>query len=243
MWSEEQIADHVKAAELLLEIKDLAFEFIREREKISEWDVQQFILKKFLEFGLVSDKVPPIIAFRESTANAHYFPGKDPNVIADGDLVMIDIWGRLDKKGAPFADITWMGFRGEKVLEEFSKVWDVVLRVRDESIELVRDRAREGRMPLGCEVYGVTNDVLAEEGFGKDNHYTGHSLGLNDCHGEEAHLTSFNEKELFRNLGYTIEPGIYLDGKFGIRSEIDFYVSGDGDVVLTAGLQRDIILV
>lgn len=243
MWTDNQIENHRESARLLLRIKDLSFEYIRDNSSVNEYDVQQFIIKKFEEFGLKSDRHLPIVAFGKNTANVHHFPEKDSNIIRDGDLIMIDIWARLNVKGAPFADITWMGYRGENIPEAISKLWDVVVRVRNESIDCVRNNLRKSKLPIGRDIYLITNDVMREEGFGKDRHYTGHSLGLTSAHGNRAHLKPSNNKELIKNLGYTIEPGIYLEGNVGLRSEIDFYISEDGEMVLTTDLQKDIVLV
>jgi len=205
--------------------------------------VQQFILKKFKKFELKSNKIPQIVAFGENTANAHYFPKKNSKSIKKGDLIMIDIWARLNLPDAPFADITWMGYRGDKLPKDFQRSWDIVLKVRDKSVQCVRNNLKNGKPPLGKEVYQITNDILEKEGFGKKRHYTGHSIGFTSPHGNGGHLTLSNKKQLLKNLGYTIEPGIYIEHKFERRSEINFYISDDNKVILTTDLQRKILLV
>ena len=226
MWSEEQIRNHCEVAKLLLRIKDLAFDFIREKKGVNELEVQEFILERFSELGLVSDSDPPIVAFGINSCNVHYYPGEDSRALEDGDLVMIDTWARLNVEGAPFADITWMGFRGEVVPDEILKIWDVVLKVRDDALECIGDDLDVS----GRDVHSIFKRTVIDGGFGeKEAHALGHSLGFDGPHGEDGNLNDANNDSLIRNLGYTIEPGIYIEGKFGIRSEIDFYVSGDGE--------------
>jgi len=243
MWNETQIKNHQEAARLLLKIKDSSFNYIRNNDSVNEYGVQQFIIGKFKEFGLKSDRDPPIVAFGKNTADAHYYPKRESMVIKKGDLIMIDIWARLNVKSAPFADITWMGYCGKKVPEKISKLWEVVVRVRDESIECVRDNLAKGKLPKGRDIYLITNDIMREEGFGRDKHYTGHSLGLTSAHGNRAHLKNSNGRELVKNLGYTLEPGIYLEGNIGLRSEIDFFISEDKKMILTTDVQKEIILI
>lgn len=245
MWSLEQIEKHNKVSGLLYEIKGLVFDFIGENSEVSEWEVCEFVLRKFEESGLVLDMGIPIVAFNESSANVHYYPEKDGSIkICDDCLIMIDIWARLNVEGSPYADITWMGFYGKEIPDEIRRVYDVVILARDSCLDYLRVVLNEGRIPSGKEIDDVAREVIEREGYGdRFLHTTGHSLGFASPHGKEGGLSFKHNEQLKVNLGYTIEPGIYLEEKFGVRSEICFYISEDLELVVTTEPQKEIELI
>lgn len=230
MWSTRDIKNHLEVSKKLYIIKDLAFDYLY--EGVSEYEVMQFILKKFKELDLIIDNDDvPIVAFNENTSIVHYFPKKKSKKLKKNSIVLIDIWARL-KKGGPYADITWMGYYG-KVPLKVKKIFDIVVKARDKSLAYVKREVSKGTMPIGCEANRITSDVLDSYGYLKQfDHFTGHSLGNYSCRGIKAGLRPSNKKKLLK-MGYTIEPGIYLKGNFGVRSEIDFYISGKKVIVST----------
>lgn len=244
MWTKEQIENHREAARRLKKIVDATFGYIEKNKKnVMEKDVQLFIYEKIKEYNLVIDKTPVIVAFNKNSANPHYHPTKESNKkLKNGDVIMIDLWARLDKKHAPFADITWMGFCGKKVPKKTQKVFDIVIHARDEGIKFIKKELKNKKMPAGNKTDKIVRDHIHHHGYGeKFIHSTGHSLGLHGPHGNLRRLRENAKKPLHQNVAYTIEPGIYLDGEFGMRSEIDFYVSSDWRFVLTTENQKKII--
>ncbi len=244
-WTKAQIELHEKAAKLLDEIVGGAFDFIKERKNVSEYDVQQFIVKEFEKNNLIGDKDPPIVAFDESAAEPHYFAKeKESRILGERGMVLIDVWAKLDIEKAPYADITWIGHKGE-IDKKVQKVFDVVLEARDKCIEFIKRELAKGKMPNGGECDEVVRKVIDENSYlDKFLHGTGHSLADNDVHGYYPYLNfkSFG-LELLKNVGYTIEPGIYLKGEFGVRSEIGFYIDDGMEFVLTSPLQKKIVKV
>lgn len=244
MWTNEQIKNHKEAAKRLKKIVDLAFLTIRENKNILEKEVQDFVYQKIKELRMVTDKInPQIVAFGLSSAMPHYHPTEKSNKkIKRGDIVKIDVWARLKKKGAPFADITWMGYCGGNVPKNVQKIFDIVIGAREEGVRFIKKELKKKNIPLGKEVDKVVRDYIHKHGFGeKFIHGTGHSLGLHGPHGSLRKIRQNAHKPLHKNVAYTIEPGIYLEGKFGIRSEIDFFINDKLEIVITTALQKKII--
>jgi len=156
--------------------------------------------------------------------------------------VLLDLWGKLDKAGAVFADITWVGFTGRTVPERFVNAFDAIRDARDAAVALVKEGARAGRDLRGWQVDRAARQVLEDSGYGKFVlHRTGHSLGEN-VHGNGTHLDDYethDERRIVPRTGFTIEPGLYFE-RFGVRTEINVY-RGDRDAEVTGERQQDIV--
>jgi len=232
------------ALEKLEVIMARAFEFISSRVgKVSERDVQKFILKEFDKEGLVLDKDKPIVAVNESASNPHYFPGKRSKKIHRGDLVLIDIWARLKKKGSVYADITWMGVVGSELDGKRKNAFKEVIKARDLGVKFIRSELKEGRIPTGKEVDKVVRDYFKGRGLDKYFiHSTGHSLGFKSPHGDDFNLSKKCRKKLKVGIPFTIEPGLYFPGEFGVRSEIDCCIDSDKKLVVLGKVQRGLVM-
>ncbi len=248
-WNDEQTRDNAETADHLRQIVDLAFRFIGERirssGKLTEYDVQQFMLGEIRRRGLTTDS-DPNCSVNANSANPHYEPTKDIHApIREGDFVLLDLWAKKEKQGSVYADITWTGFLGPAVPDEYSKIFDVVKGARDAALERVRS-AFVGKEELrGWQVDDAAREVIEKAGYGKYFiHRTGHSIG-EEIHGNGANMDNLetrDERKVMPRTSFSIEPGIYLPGKFGIRSEIDVVVKGDGTVVVTGlPMQESII--
>lgn len=244
MWTEEQIKLHMQAAKNLIEIKDLTFQYIKENKNISEYEVQQFILGKIKEFRMEIDKDPPIVAFDEDSATPEFYPKKASKKLKQDTFILIDLWAKLNKKDAPFADITWVAYYGKKVPDEIKRVFNIAIKARKNTLDYIKGYLKNNKSPpIGKDADNACARIISDEGYGSNIlHYTGHSLGVFDDHGPEPNcLRKESTTALSINLGYTIEPGIYLKDKFGIRSEIDFYISKDNELIVTTDTQKEII--
>ena len=240
VWTDEQYSDNIETAKHLRQIVDKTFRFIRDRiagkSATTEYDVQQYMLSEFDSRGLTTQD-PPNCSVNANAANPHYEPTKEINTsLKEGDYVLIDLWAKKKKTGSVYADITWMGFLGKDVPEEFEKVFQVVRGGRDAALKLVRDRFKAGQAVYGYEVDDAARNFIAEKGYGRDFvHRTGHNIGQ-EIHGNGTHmdnLETHDERRVLPRTSFSIEPGVYLRDKFGVRSEIDAYISEDGDVVVT----------
>lgn len=248
VWSKEQLDSHVKACENLKAIVFESFALIKnsvmQQRTINEYEVQQFIWRRYEELGMLSNS-PCIVAVNEHSGLPHYQPDKENfSEIKSGDFVLIDLWAKLKEPfNACYADITWTGFVGERVPEPHRKVFNIVAAGRNAALELVRNRVSEGAVLYGWEVDEAARSTIAGLGYGDFFiHRTGHSIGL-EVHANGANMDNLETKEerkVLPNTCFSIEPGVYLK-EFGVRSEIDVFV-GEGEVVVAASpIQTEII--
>ena len=246
VWDEEALRTHREASERLYRIKDRAFALVGERlgagTAVSEFEIQQAMVRWFEEEGLVTDS-PPVVAAQESSGNPHYLPtDTDTRAIQRDEIVLLDLWGKLDVAGAVFADITWVGYTGSPVPTEYASVFRVAREARDAAIALVMDSTRAGQELRGWEVDRAARSVINDAGFGEYFvHRTGHSLG-EAVHGNGVHMDDYethDDRRLLPGTGLTIEPGIYLD-RFGVRTEVNMYV-GQKNAHVTGPLQEDLV--
>ncbi len=244
VWSDEALATHRAAAERLYRIKDRAFGLIRDRagRGLNEYEVQQAMVKWFADEGLVSESAPCVSA-QENAGNPHYQPTATAHrAINTGEIVLLDLWGKLATPGAVFADITWMGFTGPEVPVKYAKAFGVARDGRDAGVEFVMNAAREGRELRGYEVDRATRAVIERAGYGPQFiHRTGHSLG-EEVHGNGVHMDDYethDERRLIPGTGFTIEPGIYTS-EFGVRTEINMFV-GERSAEVTGPMQTEIV--
>jgi len=244
-WTDEQIRQHKTAAILLCEIMDEAFEFIRQNSSVTEYEVQQFILDKYNDNEMTTENDPPIVAFRESTANVHYFPEKSTALtLKPNSLIMIDIWAKMGHPDAPYADITWMAWHGGEVPAEIQKGFDKILESRDAGLEFINKKLAKSEKIQSDELGKSMEDItMASDIQDFVPHAYGHSLGTTSCHGKLGVIYSKSETSIINQVGYTIEPGIYIDGKYGFRSEIDFLIAKNGELEITTGVQRKLEIV
>jgi Xaa-Pro dipeptidase len=218
---------------------------IRADEAMTEYDIQQFIARRCEEEGM--ERENGIVAVNANTANPHYFPTREVNLpIKRGDFVLLDIVSKLRKPGAICTDQTWTGYVGESVPEEFVRIFDIVREARDAATEFVRKNVREGKSIRGAEVDDVSRGVIKRAGYGDQfTHRTGHSIG-EEGHGNGVSIDNFETRDSRRitpGVCFSIEPGIYLEGKFGVRSEIDVYVA-DKDIEVTGQpIQTEIVAI
>jgi Xaa-Pro dipeptidase len=244
-WSPAQIAAHDRAAAAVMDVVHAAFGEIRRRvaaaETVREGEVQAWIAARFAERGLVTGH-DAIVGFGPNAGDPHYGPraGHD-RVLVEGEVVLIDLWAKEDRPDAPFADVTWMGVRGEPSAE-VARAWTAVRDGRDLAVRLIAERYAAGDPPAGWEVDRAVRDHLIAAGFGDAFvHRTGHSLGTRTTHGDAAHLDDFETRDVRRltpGFGVTVEPGVYLP-EFGVRSELDVVLEATGPRV-TTGVQMEL---
>jgi len=246
VWHDDEIATHRDASEKLYRVKDQAFEAVARRIRDgvppTEYDIQQLMAGWFRDEGLVTDADPNVSA-AENSGNPHYLPTATAHrAIGPNEIVLLDLWGKLDLPGAVFADITWVGYTGRGAPDRFAKAFDAVRRARDAAIQLVQDAARRGREVRGFEVDRAASSVLREAGYGnRILHRTGHSLG-ESVHGTGVNMDDYethDDRRLLPGTGFTIEPGLYFDD-FGVRTEINMIVTAH-DATVTGPLQMEIL--
>jgi Xaa-Pro aminopeptidase len=243
-WSAEELAGHLSAAEA---IADVARTALRRAvhlggSGLTESQLQGDVVAAIHARGLVFDH-PPIVGFGPNAANPHYEPvaGQD-RTLAKDEVILLDLWAG-PRLGTVFADQTWMGFSGTVVPPKVAEVWRTVRDARDAAIALVRRKA--GKEPLyGFEGDAAARGVITAAGYGEYFvHRTGHSIDR-DLHGSGPHLDNYethDDREILPGAGFSIEPGIYLSGSFGVRSEVNMVWAPEGPRVTPDEPQVELI--
>jgi Xaa-Pro dipeptidase len=246
VWNAPAIETHRLASEKLYRIKDRAFDDIRRRlaggTATTEYDIQEEMATWFREEGLVSDSAPNVSA-AESAGNPHYLPtARAHRAIHPEELVLLDLWGKLDRPGAVFADIAWVGYTGRRATDRHVKAFAAVCAARDAAIALVQRAVAAGQELRGWQVDRAASLVLRSAGYGDQIlHRTGHSLG-EEVHGTGVNMDDYethDDRRLLTGTGFTIEPGVYFDD-FGVRTEINMVVHAR-EAIVTGALQTEIV--
>lgn len=248
----EQLDSARRAGALTREVMMNAFRFIARKveggEPVNEYDVQRMILEEFERLDLTTDHSPNC-SIGANSANPHYEPTEERSAqINRGDFVLIDLWGREKKDDASvYGDITWVGYVGESVPERYQAVFAVVRDARDAAFGRVSAAFAAGRPVTGAELDDAAREVIEKAGYGEYFiHRTGHSITV-ELHGAGANLDNFETRDtrpIIPGTSFSIEPGIYLPGEFGIRSELDVVIGIDGDVMATSEpLQQQVIAI
>jgi Xaa-Pro dipeptidase len=247
-WSAEELAGHRRAAEELARIAQDALRWaggeLKRGAEVRETAVQQRVVDAFARAQLVTDH-PPIVGFQANAANPHYEPraGADRRLAA-GDVMLLDLWAG-PRLGTVFADQTWMAFAGSAPGAEVQRVWDTVRGARDAAVARLRDRWGQEDV-TGASLDDAARSVIEAAGWGAQFvHRTGHSIDR-DLHGSGPHLDNFetaDERRLMPGVGFSVEPGIYLPGRFGVRSEINVFLHETGPEVTPREPQQELLLV
>lgn len=248
-WSADELAGHRRAAELLREIALASFERVRtwfaEGGVPSEQGLQRWVMEAFEQAGLRTNE-PPIVASGEHSANPHHDPmGQADTMIAPGEVLLLDLWAGVEIDTV-YADQTWMAFVGGSPPGEVSRLFDVVRDARDRVVAVVTDRWREGWSVSGADLDDAARGVIQNAGFGDYFvHRTGHSIDR-ELHGSGPHLDNYethDDRKLLAGIGFSVEPGIYLPGRYGVRSEINVYLADDGPEVTPREPQQELVTV
>jgi len=245
-WSAQQFEMHLAAGKLIDRIVHDAFQraavFVKEGQSISEYDLQQWIVAQFEGQGVETED-PPIVAVQPNNGNPHYEPKEaTSHPIRAGDLLLLDVWGKLKQPGAVYYDITWMGYLGKRVPDSYAKIFGIVREARDRTVEFVEESVAAGKKICGWQVDHVARETIRKAGYGKHFvHRTGHSIGQG-IHGNGANmdgLETHDDRRVAARTCFSIEPGIYLP-EFGVRSELNVYV-GERAARVTGTIQQEVL--
>ena len=249
VWNSDHIASHQRAAEAIASIAREALVVAGERargtEPLAEHELMGWILDRFRQVGLTTDHGPNVSA-GANAANPHHEPSSDlPQIIRAGDILLIDLWAR-EENGGVWADQTWIASIG-KPSPEALDIWNAVRDARDAAIDLVRARAKSDAPTRGADVDDAARQVIESRGFGKYfTHRTGHSIDPRDLHGAGPHLDNLESRDdrlLIPGVAFSIEPGIYVPGKIGMRSEVNMYLVPGEAVVTPKEYQKELLIV
>jgi len=245
-WTDEQLQSHLTAGtaidRIVREGFALAAKNVREKKKFTEYDLQQWIAKEFAAAGITANEGPDV-AVGPHASDPHYGPKPESaSPIQEGDLLLLDVWGKTKTPGSVYYDITWIGYLGAKIPEKMARVFAVVREARDKAVELIQTSVAKKKPLEGWQVDGAARKVIEKAGYGKYFfHRTGHSIGQT-VHGNGVNmdgLETHDERHLIPRTCTSIEPGIYLP-EFGIRSEVNVYI-GEDEARVTGAVQKEIL--
>jgi Xaa-Pro dipeptidase len=246
--SEEGYHLHKEAGVIVDRIRSEAFErigtAIAGRNRLTEYDLQQFIMRRFKESGLVTDD-PPIVGSNDHPADPHFEPTEsNSRTFKQGDTVLIDLWAKKNVPGGIYYDITWVGFIGDAPSSKYAELFGVVRSARDAAIEFVKSKFAGREKCYGWQVDDVCRGVVKKAGYGKYFvHRTGHSIG-EEVHGNGVNIDNLetkDERQLLPGCCFSIEPGIYLEGEMAVRTEVNVFIKHNGEAEVTGEIQRELV--
>jgi Xaa-Pro aminopeptidase len=263
-WTAAHLASHRRAAAAIRQIALDAFALVGERTRsgrpIAEHEVMAWILDRFAGAGLSTDHGPNVSA-GPNAANPHYEPSADrPRPIVSGDVLLIDLWARETDGADPaagvgetrerpvvgvWADQTWMATVGAPSARA-QEIWSAIRDARDAAIRKVTDDVAAGRTLHGGDVDDVARAVIDARGLGRYfTHRTGHSIDPRSLHGAGPHLDNLETREqrlLIPGVGFSIEPGVYVPGEIGMRTEVNAFIENGRAVITPDEYQRELIV-
>lgn len=246
--TKEEGEGHQRAARACDQVMKEAWDWIVEKLKrgdpFTEYDIQQQILKEFASAHLVTDHAP-IVAVNAHSADPHYEPlKKTASPIRKGDFILIDLWAREKGEETVFGDITRVAVAAPAPTAKQNEVFQIVRRAQKAAVQLIRNRFAKKQRIAGWEVDQAARNEIEKAGFGPFFiHRTGHNIGFT-LHGSGAHMDNLEMHDirpLLPGTCFSIEPGIYLPGEFGVRLEHDIFIHLDGTIEVTGGEEDAIV--
>jgi Xaa-Pro dipeptidase len=248
VWTEDQLQTHLYAAKHMREIVDVVAREVRRRVQdnagATEVEIQNFLLEEYQRRDLVAGH-PPIVAINAHSADPHYAPNLEDNLpMRKGDFLLVDMWSKRNVPHAVYDDITWTYFIGDAVPSEHQKIFDVVRNGRDAAIKAAQQRYPTGEILYGWQIDEEARHSITNAGYGEYFlHRTGHNIH-EEVHGNGANIDNLetqDSRRLMRGTCFSIEPGVYLKGNFGVRSEVDMYLSEKEAIVTGLPIQTEVI--
>ncbi len=247
VWTGRQHSEHLRASQIVRSLARDAFERVADRlrrgETISEGELAGWIRSELARRG-APDQADCIVAIGPMAADPHYDPGATGEPIRAGDLLLIDLWGALHEGSVP-ADQTWMGYLGSELPPRYAQLWSAIRDARDGVVAFLGERHARGEVIRGFEADDIARNIIAAAGHGEHFiHRTGHSIDR-DIHGRGPNLDNLETRDdriLVPGVGFSIEPGIYIAGDVGMRTEINVHMGADGPEVTVDDPQEEIFL-
>jgi Xaa-Pro aminopeptidase len=227
--TEAQIMTHFAAQQRLDEVLASGWKHISDAcasgRGTDEHTVVQHLLQGIERAGLFTDHGPNCSAGPNS-ADSHYEPTPESSrPIRTGDFVLIDIWAKVanDPK-AIWYDITWTGVIGRQPTDREQHIFHLVRDARLAACAAVQQAYSAGLPIHGWQADDAARNLLRAAGQADFfTHRTGHNIAT-ELHGNGAHLDNLethDERLLLPHTCFSVEPGLYFPGEFGVRSEVN----------------------
>lgn len=244
-WTEEGLASHRRAAGVLARVARETFQraaaAVATGGRVTEGELFRWLLGQLTDRG-VGTGPDAIVANGLNAADPHYANDGEGAALEKGDLILIDLWAR-ESEQAVYADQTWMGYLGAAVPDDVQRAWEAIRDARDAAVAFMHEEWAAGRPLQGYQVDDACRGVVRERGYAEHFiHRTGHSIDQ-DVHGMGPNIDNLETHEtrlLIPGVGFSIEPGVYIPGVVGMRTEIDVYIAEDGPEVTTPEPQAEI---
>lgn len=198
-------------------INDLVMERVADfvKEGMTEKQVADFIEREYLKEGCSGPSFSPIVSFGKNAADPHHEP--DDTVLCAGECVLVDMGCKKDRY---CSDMT-RTFFCKSVEPGQAEIHDLVRRANERAEALIRPGVRL------CDIDAAARELITEAGYGPNfNHRLGHFIGQSEH--EKGDVSSVNTAPVKAGMIFSIEPGIYLEGDFGVRIEDLVLVTEDG---------------
>jgi Xaa-Pro dipeptidase len=247
--TEAQIATHYEAQKRLDAILEAGWKEMGRRVRANSPDADEFSMVEFLRNaiereGMITEHGPNV-SVGPNSADSHYEPSRaSSRPIKRGDFVLIDIWSKLaNRPDAVWYDITWTGVVDREPTEREQLVFSTVRDARDASIEVIQAAFAANEPIPGWEADDAAREVITRAGFGSQfTHRTGHNIAT-ELHGSGAHLDNLethDERLILPHTCFSVEPGIYFPGEFGVRNEINM-ITSKGSAAVTGRMQSELV--
>ncbi len=239
VWGDAGRTAHHVAAHHLGELRREALEWLAKqlaaRVRVSEYDVQQRLVKGMTTRGLTGPA--PTVAAGVNTADPTYVPtAETTSLIKRGDLVVIGLAGKSAKGEGIYAAHTWVAVADTAASTDQTALFALAKSAREQVIALIDSRAQAARPITGAEVDRTVRAFFTKSGAAaKIAIRTGHSLDT-ELFGSGTDLDDFDVKDtriLTAGTGFTVGPGLYTAGAFGLRTEVSCYLGPNGLEVTT----------
>jgi Xaa-Pro aminopeptidase len=246
--TEAQIASHFVAQRRLDDILAAGWKEMGARVRgrgTDEFAMVEYLCEAMRREGLVWDHGPNV-SVGANSADSHYEPSAESSkAIRRGDFVLIDIWAKVEGAEACFYDITWTGVVDREPTEREQSVFATVCEARDAAVARVREAFAAGKPIAGWEADDAARAVIRRAGWGEwFTHRTGHNIGA-VLHGNGANLDDLethDERLILPDTCFSVEPGVYFPGEFGVRSEVDM-MARLGRAEVTGRVQTELVRV
>lgn len=248
VWSKEDLASHMRAAKIVSEIAQRGIGRVglhaHTDNPMNEHDLTQWVLEAFESSGLVTESGPSV-SYGDHAARAHYeAPAEGSSPLVPGALLLFDLWAK--EPGGVYADQTWMVSIGTPS-KRAAVLWNIVRGARDAALTLLDTRLSAGEPVTGGEADRAARDVIADAGYlDRIICRTGHSIDRFGLHGYGPTIDdteSYDTRRILPGVGFSIEPGIYIPGEIGLRSEVNGHARKDGLDITPGDYQRELIVV
>jgi len=248
VWSPADVASHRRAAEAIAAIAREALALAGRRaataDPITEHALGVWVRERFDRAGLVSESGPSV-SWGPNAARAHYDPTAEESApVVPGAMLLLDLWAT--EPAGIYADQTWMAAIGAPS-DRDARLWTVVRTARDAALELIGSRIRSGVPVRGAEADAAARRVIGSAGLtDRTVSRTGHSIDRYGLHGFGPPIDdteTFDDRQLIPGVGFSVEPGVYLPGEAGVRSEVNVVI-GEREIVVTpTDYQTDLLVV